>query len=362
MPAIAFIDISGSPFQAGQALGRFGASAVRDHLLHTDAWRSVMRWRGTEQAALMAAQVQARFPRIWDELKGLADGLGLPLEDTFLWNCRGDVWAMSPDGCTTVQVPGAHRRRISHNEDGDPGFSGHCAIAQCHIAGSPGFASFVYPGSLPGHTFAATELGLAMTVNNLRYRNTTAGVPRMVLTRAVLDAPDLDKALAVLRDNPHAGGFHLTLGHCRSTALLSVEFSAYGCSVLDITQTSMHANHAIHPQMRDHPQIVTGSSGHRQMRGDTVIADAARDGREIDPLELLADTAHPSFPIYRDDPHDSDGENTQATADMRVGPTCIEWEVYEQPGTAPRYRMINGHTREEDATDAGARPDVQSRH
>jgi hypothetical protein len=133
MPSLAFVEISGAPFEAGQALGRFGAGAVHQHLLQTDAWHSVMRWRGNPMAEAMATLVRERFPRIWAELQGLADGLQVPFEDVFLWNCRGDVWAATNDGCTTVQLPGTGRRQIAHNEDGDPGFAGHCALAQCRI-------------------------------------------------------------------------------------------------------------------------------------------------------------------------------------------------------------------------------------
>ncbi len=342
MPALSYLKIGDSPFEAGQALGRFGAAAVHGHLLHTRAWRSVMQWRGSAAAATMAALVRDRFPGIWSELEGLAAGLRLPLDEVFLWNCRGDLWAMAPDGCTTVQLPGDLCQRISHNEDGDPGFAGHCAIAECAIAGRPSFASFVYPGSLPGHAFAATDVGLAMTVNNLRALQVTPGVPRMVLTRAMLDAPTLNDALAVLRDAPRAGGFHLTLGHCQSQRILSVEFSSEACSVLDIETPSMHANHAIHPAVRDLPQIITGSSRHRQSRGDAMLAQARTQGRAVDPLAILADAMDAEFPIYRNDPADSDDENTMATADILIHATHIDWQVYEDRQEPARFRISNG--------------------
>src|SRR3546814_9080312 len=54
--------------------------------------------------------------------------------------------------------------RITHNEDGDPGFAGHCGIGLFSPDNGPRFASFVYPASIPGHTFAVTQAGLAMTV------------------------------------------------------------------------------------------------------------------------------------------------------------------------------------------------------
>ncbi|ARS56203.1 C45 family autoproteolytic acyltransferase/hydolase [Ralstonia pseudosolanacearum] len=347
MPSLALVNISGAPFEAGQQLGQFGAAAVHRHLLHTDAWHSVMRWRGSAMTDAMAALVRVRFPRVWAELRGLADGLQVPFDDVFLWNCRGDVWAATSDGCTTVLLPGKGRRQIAHNEDGDPGFAGHCALAQCRIDGSLGFAAFVYPGSLPGHTFAVTDAGLAMTVNNLRLREAVAGVPRMVLTRAVLDAASLDTAVAVLRESPRAGGFHLTLGHCAHPALLSVEFGAHGCSVREIAEPALHANHATHPPMRDAPQIVTDSSRHRQVRGDALLAQARAAGQPIDPLAILADQEDASLPIYRADPHDPDNENTLATADIAILPAHIEWAVYERPGSPARYRMVNGHPQTE---------------
>lgn len=351
MPSLAFVEISGTPFEAGQQLGRFGAAAVHQHLLKTESWQRVMRWRGSVMANAMAALVHERFPRIWAELQGLADGLQLPFDDVFLWNCRGDVWAATNDGCTTVQIPDASQRQIAHNEDGDPGFAGHCAIAQCRIEGGPGFAAFVYPGSLPGHTFAVTDAGLAMTVNNLRLRDVAteamAGVPRMVLTRAMLDAATLDAAVWLLRESPRAGGFHLTLGQCAHPALLSVEFGARGCSVREITEPSLHANHAIHPSMLDAPQIITDSSGHRQARGDALLTQARAGSLTIDPLTILADQGDAALPIYRADPHDPDNENTLATAHITILPAHIEWAVYEHPGRPARYRMVNGHQQTE---------------
>ncbi|WP_028221813.1 C45 family autoproteolytic acyltransferase/hydolase [Paraburkholderia oxyphila] len=358
MPALEFIKISGTPFEAGQALGRFGFGAVQRHLLQTAAWHNVMQRRGSPLALAMAEHVRQRFPRIWQELLGLAEGLGVPFEQAFLWNCRGDLAThetLTHDGCTTVLQPGREHRRISHNEDGDPGFAGHCAIAECRIEGSPGFTSFVYPGSLPGHTFAVTDAGLAVTVNNLRPRHVDAGVPRMVLTRAVLDAPDLDIAVATLRDTPRAGAFHLTLGHRASPDLLSVEFNARHCSVQALTQPSLHANHAIHPSMRDDPQVVTDSSRDRQRRGDLLLDQAREAGHAPDPLAVLADTSATddtgaaALPIYRTDPLDPDGENTLATADIAIKASHIEWDIYEQPGTPPRYRLIDGYRQAQDA-------------
>src|SRR3546814_4173261 len=101
--------------------------------------------------------------------------------------------------------------RITHNEDGDPGFAGHCGIGLFSPDNGPRFASFVYPASIPGHTFAVTQAGLAMTVNNLRSRKVAVGLPRMVLTRALLNQASVQDAIGLLRGASKAGGFHLSL-------------------------------------------------------------------------------------------------------------------------------------------------------
>lgn len=345
MPDLQFLDIEGSPYEAGRALGQFGAAAMHRYADRSPAWTEVVtRHRGSPMAREMAVRVQARFPRVWEELEGLAAGLRLPLEDVFLWNCRGDLWAMAPDGCTTVQQAGAVRR-ITHNEDGDPLFAGHCAVASVAVDGGASFASFVYPGSLPGHTFAVTERGLAMTVNNLRCRNVRTGVPRMVLTRALLETASLDGALALLRETERAGGFHLTLAHRDAPRLLSVEFSSEACSVVEIEGCALHANHALHGAMQDLPQVVTASSLRRQQRGDALVSSVGADA--IDPMRILGDDHDAEYPILRTDPDDSDGENTMATADIRVGRSHIDWQVYERPGRLPRFHMIDGHASQE---------------
>lgn len=340
---LSYLKVKGSPFEAGAALGRFGAQAVREVLLPGTAWATVMAWRGSPALTHMATLVQHRHPAVWLELQGLAAGLELPLDDVFAWNCRGDVWAMAPDGCTTVLLPGTGFPAFAHNEDGDPGLVGRCALAEVAIEGQPRFASLLYPGSLPGHTVAVTDNGLAITVNNLRTLHAPAGVPRMVLARALLERPSVAQALALLKTSPRAGGFHLTLAQAGLRELTSVEFNGALCSVLTVQQPALHANHMVHPAMAHQPQIVTGSSGHRQLHGDALLALALRSGDgTMDPLPILFDQGHAQFPIYRDDAADSDQENTLATAHLQVGAERITWQVHTRRSPAPDHRMSNG--------------------
>lgn len=162
----------------------------------------------------------------------------------------GELIHNAPDGCTTLAAASGNTRFIVHNEDGDPYLRERCYLVDVQPAGKPGFVSFYYPGSLPGHTFAASRAGLVQAINNLRIREPAAGVPRMILARAVLDADSLDQAVQLLRDTPRASGFHHTLGCAGDPRLLSIEATAQRCSIAADITLAGHANHLVHPGAR----------------------------------------------------------------------------------------------------------------
>ncbi len=328
------VEARGSHRNLGRALGRWGAEACHRHLVRSDAWAQIMACRDQPEITAMRALLHAAFPWIEDELAGLAEGLDLPPDEVFLWNCRGDLWALAPDGCTTVLAP----QRLSHNEDGDPGFAGACGLIEAQPDDAPAFVSFVYPGSLPGHTFAINDAGLAMTVNNIRARRTEAGMPRMALTRALLAASSAHEAVATLRAHPRMGAFHLGLGQAGGSQTWSVEFSRTAVSVRPVADTALlHANHAVHEAQAALPQVITASSAHRQARGETLLAQGAQA------LTILADTGDAAEPILRRSPGDTDQENTLATADIDLSGDIARWAVYAPGASTPHHRFEGLH-------------------
>lgn len=332
IPGLKSIAVSGSHYEVGLQLGRFGADITHRYLRCTPAWLALMARRDDSVLQEMRALTKARFPAYWQELQGLADGLGVPFDDVFLWNCRGDLWALGSDGCTTIQLPG-ERPIIAHNEDGDPSLRGHCAIARIEPVGGVGFRSFIYPASLPGHTCAVTDRGLIQTVNNIRPEGSGAGLPRMVLGRAVLDCEDLDTVIKMLRTAPRAGSFHFTLAQPGDRRVMSVEFTHRQCSVLEVQSPSCHANHLVHPQMSGEYQKITDSSRARQKRAGEMIAETGNGGP--DALAILWDRTDPALPIYRTQPDDPDQENTLATAVFVLNGDAVDCTFHESDSHAP---------------------------
>ncbi|CAG9270044.1 C45 family autoproteolytic acyltransferase/hydolase [Paraburkholderia caribensis] len=322
--------IAGEPFDIGRQLGELARPVFDAYMQQSAAWRDVQAWRGHAFVKQLRDAAHAHCPDQLAELDGMAAGLGWREEDIFLWNCRGELVHNTPDGCTTLAAVRSGDTLIAHNEDGDPFLLGKGWLVDVQPKGKPGFVSFYYPGSLPGHTFAANRAGLAQAINNLRIRRPVMGVPRMILARAVLDQSTLDEAMQLLRDTPRASGFHHTLGAAGDLRVFSVEATARRCSVERVEWMSGHANHMIHPGCEDEAQIVTDSSCDRQARVG-VLRD--QRGAQIDGdvlVDMLHDKAPTGLPIYRDDPRDPDGENTLATALFQLRDDGVALRVHAQ--------------------------------
>ncbi|BFG76250.1 C45 family autoproteolytic acyltransferase/hydolase [Paraburkholderia terrae] len=322
--------IAGEPFEIGRQLGELARPAFDAYMQQSAAWHDVQAWRGHAFVQHLRDAARAHCPDQLTELDGMAAGLGWRADDIFLWNCRGELMHNTPDGCTTFAAVRSGDTLIVHNEDGDPFLLGKGLLVDVQPKDKPGFISFYYPGSLPGHTFAANRAGLVQAINNLRIRQPVTGVPRMILARAVLDQSTLDQAVQLLYDTPRASGFHHTLGAAGDRRVFSVEATAMRCSVERVERVSGHANHMIHAGCEDEAQIVTDSSCDRQARVGVLLEQrgAQIDGDAL--VDMLHDKAPTGLPIYRDDPRDPDGENTLATALFELRDDGVALRVHAQ--------------------------------
>lgn len=320
--------IRGSDFAVGQQLGEFGRTAWHQKLTQTALWQTVTAMKDAPQTINMRQQVEAQYPLIWQELLGLAKGLQAPIDEVFAWNCRGDLVRSTSDGCTTVAGKGANGELIiAHNEDGFPQLRDDCAIVSITPDAGLAFTSFVYPGSICGHTVAVNEKGVVNTVNNIRALHRPDGMPRQILARAALNATTLDKAIAILTTEPRAGAFHHTLGQMGDSRLFSVEATGSGCSVMPLTGIFAHANHLIHPQLAAVEQVITASSGSRQQR----LIEWQETQTQLDGVAakaILSDQHDAVLPIYRLSPQDPDDENTLATALFTLHAEQVDWQIF----------------------------------
>lgn len=359
---LTFTDFSGSPYHIGLNLGKASAPAMHDIIVSSPLWHELMQWLGSDELRAMQEHVQQRHPYIWDELQGLARGLELPPDNVFLWNSQGalprrdtDAGAQpdSMDGSatsaadptpdkparplgytavesTTILMPTPQGPRIVHQMAGDPDIADHCGVAEFRVDQGPEFAAFISPGMLPGHAVAVTGSGLCLAVNAVQPEACGAGIPGIVLTRALLNMPDLSSAIKFLNDAPRRGGFHLSLAQRGGSALLGIETTADAVSVQHAKAPAVHTNHLIHEALQDVVQHITPSSRLRLEHGNAAL----EHNDEIDPLSVLAG--------LRNDAPTNVPLRTLVTADIHIDLEAVEWDVYEELDEPARFRMRDG--------------------
>ncbi|MYL23298.1 6-aminopenicillanic acid acyl-transferase [Halomonas alkaliantarctica] len=310
--------IAGTPYAMGRQLGEYGLEAVHAVLVHDPAWQAIQE-KARQNAPLiarLAANTQRDFPAIWQELRGLADGLALPLDEVFAWNCRGELLATVADGCTSVQMPGGV---LAHNEDGLPCLQGRCLWVTAQPQDEGAFSVFCYPGSLPGHTVGVCRGRFAFAVNNLRFANLAPMLPRIVVCRALLRVRSVKDAVALLERFNRCAGFHITLAERSGASMVSVEFGAGHTAVNTLSTPAVHANHALYHPGR---QCITRSSADRQHRGEALLAQGVDN-----PLTILHDQSPEALPILRRALDDPDNENTLASVVITLG-SAPTWHCY----------------------------------
>lgn len=343
MSTIAEARFAGSAYDIGRQLGAFRADALRDLLPRIERFRSLQaRWQASDRLRTMAALAREAFPQVMREIDGIADGAGLPFEDIFLWNCRGDLPETDPDagqegaiGCTTILArdPESGRRIIAHNEDGHALLDGHCAFVHLEPDDGLPVSAFHYPGLIAGHNFGFNAAGLVLTVNHIRPHNLPVGLPRHVISRAALGAPDIDAALALFRREDRAGGFHYALAQAGDDRLLSVEAPGSGCVATDIADAAAHANHLLDPAFADEAQTVSPSSERRQAQASAALDSAGRNGATAQ--AILADRRNRDYPVCLKGGHRDASSFTLASALFEIGDEALDWQVHTDPADPP---------------------------
>ncbi|UUX51031.1 C45 family peptidase [Nisaea acidiphila] len=328
---------SGTPYDLGQALGRKGRQAIAEASFATPQFRALEQWLGSERLKGLEVSARTSFPEFVREIEGIADGAEQPFEKIFLWNCRGDLRDLvrsDEDACTSLMLPAADGRpaRLAHNEDGAPELAGQGFIAHFEPDISPAFDAYCYPGMLPGHAFGWNAAGIVQTINNIRPHDLTVGVPRHVITRAVLAAETIDEALELLKRTDRASGFHHNLAD-GSGRMVSVEAPASGFVAEEVSAPHAHANHLIRGGLAHVEQTISESSRQRQERADAMLAAGERD-----PLTILFDRTVQDNPILCRAEREASDSYTLATFACSFGSDGMEWGIYHGPDRKPVLR------------------------
>jgi predicted choloylglycine hydrolase len=195
------VQCRGTPYEVGRAqaesfaLTSKGRGLVRRKAIRLPDWFDLH----AEQSAF------ARFaPKIWEEIGGLADGLGISMERAVL--CFGNGGMRPPTGgCSAVMANGVYGR----NYDYRPRYY-DAQLSIVHATGS--HASIGSSAIMTGRLDSMNQHGLSAGLHLVRTSPRRPGLSCVVIIRAILDqCGTTTEAVALLRRVPHAMAYNYSL-------------------------------------------------------------------------------------------------------------------------------------------------------
>ena len=162
-------------------------------------------------------------------MKGIAEGSGVPFDDIAVLNAMEAVTmdALHLTKCTSMAVNEERTADghvlVAHNEDWLPEDEEDVFIIHAEPENEPPFLAMTYGGLLPNIGFNA--YGIAQCCDSVYPTDSRIGIPRLVVSRAVLGARNLSEAIRCTLVPQRAAGYNHLLVH-ESGELYSVEVSA----------------------------------------------------------------------------------------------------------------------------------------
>ncbi|XP_070578281.1 beta-alanyl-dopamine/carcinine hydrolase-like isoform X2 [Ptychodera flava] len=213
------------------------------------------------------------------------------------------------EGCTDLILQLEEQVILVHSEDVTPDMNkGY--IVHAHIQPSDSnpreeqFVCYCDPGMLPGNTFAVNSHGIGISGNILFQKGITSknAIARKFVNRALMSSESLDDAIKIIKTPPGIGaGFNVNLaikekGH-RKVSFYSIEIAhSSNGSVVDVAKYKGGFSHHLNMYQRlkvDH--FEDESSLHRSAR----FQEIPHPKNLKDMLDMISDTNHPEYPIYR---------------------------------------------------------------
>jgi isopenicillin-N N-acyltransferase-like protein len=259
--ALPIIHIKGSHYQMGCQIGE----ACREQVIHSiadaryllsQAYDSLqLTWEGAQiQSRKYLPFAEERYPQYVDEMKGIASGSGVSFDDVVVVNAMEAVTmdALHLTKCTSMAVSLERTANgtvlLAHNEDWVPEDEQDVFMLHASPDNEPPFLAMTYGALLPN--IGLNAYGIAQCCDSVYPSDSRIGIPRVVVSRAVLSAKTPADAIRHMLVHQRAAGYNHLLAH-ESGEMYNVEVSARRFAVLDGTDGLLvHTNHYIDPQMQ----------------------------------------------------------------------------------------------------------------
>jgi isopenicillin-N N-acyltransferase like protein len=284
------IEISGPPRERGQQYGRQAADRIRKGTSHYFAQLKELSLDAGGVAELVRDYlpvIEAFEPTYIEEMRGIAEGAGVPFEDIALLNARTEILKLAkpevrarlrtpdePDGCTGVvvlpQASGSGRLIHAQNWDWKRECAETAVVLKVRREDGPDLMTFTEAGALGRCGFNA--VGIAITANYLEcdrdYRR--VGVPLALIRRKVLESEHVALAMRTVYCTSKSAANNMIISHREGVA---IDFECAPDETFQVHPDRgllVHANHFVSPvalgKLRDTGIANTPDSLYRDIR------------------------------------------------------------------------------------------------
>ena len=318
------VKVRGGPFDRGRAYGE----QVRDRIAvsisaYRDVFRAYAGWDWDQvrrEAALYLSPITTYDERYVEEMRGIAEGAGVDLEDVLSINVRTEVmFAAKARAAEAAGRDGAHGARqgecsafavlppssanghtlVGQNWD----WLLHCfdtvVVLEAEQDEGPNFVSVVEAGLLAKTGMNSSGLGVATNALVTDDDRGEPAIPYHVLLRAFMDCETMSDAFAAAQRAPRSSSANYLLAH-RDGIAVDIEAAPGDFSRLFLLFPQegvlLHTNHFLSPAFdrKDVSLWVMPDSPFRLERLGTAVA-GARDGLSLEAFGgFLGD--HANFP------------------------------------------------------------------
>jgi isopenicillin-N N-acyltransferase-like protein len=333
--ALPYIEATGTHREVGRQIGEASRDIVVRGLDAYEERFPVLAGfslaEAVERARAYLAPAADYVPQAVEQLRGLAEGAGVPFERLFALNCSEEftcaadrVWPpaapsaapAAPEHCTSFAFASGGRVVSGHNEDWYPEDVDALVVRKVVLRGGTSYLSVGAAYDLP--MTGVSSHGISSAANTVYFRDERVGVPNNLLLTALLEAPDLESARAHLTAAPRARGSNHLL--CDAGGRIwDVETTGGRTAFIDGGECFAHANDYVDPELA--AEDATGSQGSARRRARAEELLLAGVAAAADPVALgksvLRDHANTPLSICAHwDDDDPDQDQSVTTASM----------------------------------------------
>ena len=314
MKQFPYIEVSGSHYECGFQYGReaaaqiaLGAKIYMERFIRT---LQLPAEKICEMALACAEPVREAWPELLEEVRGIADGSGVPFGDVMVINCRYELSKFPKvQECTTGYAAGSAaasgRPYLFKNWDYSSNLQMLDRIVILHITQEDGTRILGIGEAGQLLRDGMNSRGIGIVSNNLQsvYDSEAPGIPTCFMRRRVLSGKSFEEAADVIRTFKRSVSCNTLLGCADGRA---IDFEVYPKGAFELLPEQDILTHANHFVMDSSVDAITDKPKKRDARLRELLMEA-HGAIDIDHIKhCLCDHKYLPLAICRHPAQDGD--------------------------------------------------------